>query len=100
MLAATIAAAIKTADTSTALDLLPFLFGGAGALGFIGALLSSRSSRQRDFDSRQDTRINELEARNRELEAAADADTEEKVRLRVLLRDNRIDPDTGEVKPK
>jgi hypothetical protein len=94
------------------------LFAGGGALALLGTLLTNRSGRQREFDSRIDKALERAEADNLRLERerdelreklaasqkecrdnlqAAEAETRmlqwETVRLRRLLVDARIDPD-------
>jgi hypothetical protein len=94
------------------------LFAGGGVLALLGTLLTNRSGRQREFDSRVDKALERAEADNVRLEGerdllreklrlsekecrdnAASTDAEirtlqlETVRLRRLLVEAGIDPD-------
>jgi ABC-type phosphate transport system auxiliary subunit len=94
------------------------LFGAGGTLALLGTLLTNRSGRQREFDSRVDKALERSEADNLRLEkerddlreklaasqkecrdevAVRDAENRtlslETVRLRRLLVENGIEPD-------
>lgn len=76
-------------------DLSPLysLLGGGAFIGLLGALLTTRSGRQKDFDARVDKRLETLEAENDALDVENRTMALENMRLRRVLIDRGIDPD-------
>lgn len=73
-----------------------------GLLTLLGVLFTMRSGRQKQYDERFDKRLSDLEGDNTDLTTENQKLREERIdlltevaRLKQLLRNERIDPDTG-----
>lgn len=71
------------------------LLGGGSFIALIGALLTTRSGRQKAFDERVDKALEQADAENKELEDENRFLGLENMRLRNLLWQHGIDPDRG-----
>ncbi len=70
------------------------MLGSGAGLAVIGTLLTTRTGRQRDFDSRLDKELKYLREREIELEAEVDRLRTEVERLRLVLVREGIEPET------
>lgn len=71
------------------------LLGSGSFLAIIGAMLTTRSGRQKAFDERIDKALEQADKENKELEDEVRFLGLENMRLRSICIQHRIDPDTG-----